>query len=94
MNELALCNWLLKKRPDATHLKEAVRWKENWYVERGKSDKREVQLTLVDYLDAEEYATIIQRYEQAGLKARDSLGGVKGEAAMSLVIARHRSSDF
>ncbi len=88
--EFALCNWLLEKRHDSKSLKLAVEWQEIWFAEHDEIDKTNVQLSLSEYLNAEEYEVLIRRFEQGGLKKPSNLRQIKGEGTMSYVIARHR----
>ena len=90
MNAFALCQWLITGRKDLENLKEAVRWREVWFNDQAKSEKTEVQLTLADYLNAEEYETVLARYAAAGLTPPKALRNIKGEGTMCYVLVRHR----
>ena len=86
----AMCQWLLERKHELASLKEAVRWRENWFEETGNRDKTEVQLTLPNYLDAEEYDALFRRFDAAGIKPPKNLRQIKGEGTMCYVLARHR----
>ncbi len=88
--DFALCNWLLQKQHDLKSLKDAIRWKEIWFADAGESWKTEVQLSLPNYLDAEEYDALFERFEAAKLKPPTKLSSIRGQGSMSYVLARHR----
>ena len=90
LNALAMCNWFIDARHDDDSLKQAVRWKELWFAEKGDTHSREVQLSLAQYLDAGEYTTLVARFEHAGIKAPQHLKNIRGEGTMAYVIARQR----
>jgi hypothetical protein len=86
----AMCEWFVDRKHDLRSLKQGVEWSEQWLSRPGRPDKSEVQLTLTAYLDAEEYETLVKRFEATGLKAPRNLRQIQGEGTMSYVIARHR----
>jgi hypothetical protein len=90
LRDFALLNWLVARSHDLKSLKESVRLKERWFSERRTISKSEVQAALPYYLDAEEYETLMRRYESAGLTRPATLRRIQGEGTMCYVIARHR----
>jgi hypothetical protein len=88
--QYALCNWLLDKRDDVKSQKAAMKVKEEWFREEGQSDPTETQLALPHYLDAEDYATVIHRFEQAGIERPVDVQLIRGQGTMCYVIARQR----
>jgi hypothetical protein len=91
LRDFALLNWLVARSHDLKSLKESVRLKERWFAEKRTIGKTEVQAALPHYLDAEEYETLMRRYEGAGLTKPANLRRIQGEGTMCYVIARHRA---
>ena len=90
LQDFALLNWLVARSHDLKSLKKAVELKERWFSDRPTVSKTEVQAALPGYLDAEEYETLMRRYEGAGLTKPANLRRIQGEGTMCYVIARHR----
>ncbi len=88
--DFALLNWLVARSHDLKSLKAAVGLKERWFSDQPTVLKTEVQAALPGYLDAEEYETLMRRYEGAGLTKPANLRRIQGEGTMCYVIARHR----
>lgn len=90
LESFAFCNWLVGRQHDLKSLKAAVGWREYWFSDQPSVRKTDVQLALPNYLDAEEYETLMRRYEGVGLTKPTNLRRIQGEGAMCYVIARHR----
>jgi hypothetical protein len=90
LREFAQCNWFLDRQHDLEALKEAVKWREIWFEETGDNYKTNVQLTLPNYLNAEEYEILLRRFDVTKLKPATSLSHIRGEGTMAYVLARHR----
>ena len=90
LEKIAFANWLLNGVEDLQSLRASVAWREKWYQTKNIVDRGEVQLALVPYLEAEQFDTLMARYESVGLTKPKSLRHIKGEGTMCYVLARHR----
>ena len=90
LEDFALLNWLVAGNHDLKSLRSAVRSRERRFSCQPNVRKTEVQSALPHYLDAEEYETLMRRYEGAGLTKPANLRRIQGEGTMCYVIARHR----
>ncbi len=90
LHDFALLNWLVARSHDLKSLKAAVGLKERWFSDQPTVLKTEVQAALPGYLDAEEYETLMRRYEGAGLTKPANLRRIQGEGTLCYVIARER----
>jgi hypothetical protein len=90
LGRLAMCEWFIDRTHDLSSLKQSVEWKERDLSKDRRPDRVAVQLSLARYVDAEEYATLIQRFEATGLKAPKNIRNIQGEGTMGYVIARNR----
>lgn len=86
----ALCNWLYHRQHDLKRLQEAAKWRDFWFEKHPKIARRDIQFALTEYLEAEEYQILVERFEQSGAKRPTDLRRIQGEGAMCYVIARHR----
>jgi hypothetical protein len=90
LRDFALASWLVQKLHDVRTLQEAAHWRTIWFDEHPDIARRDIQLALSEYLEAAEYETLVERFEQVGAKKPASLRRIQGEGAMCYVIARQR----
>jgi hypothetical protein len=86
----ALCNWLIHGQHDLKSLKQAAHWRDVWFEEHPRLARDDIQYVLTDYLEAELYETVVQRFEQVGATKPANLRRIQGEGTLCYAIARQR----
>jgi hypothetical protein len=84
----ALCNWLIHGQHDLESLTQAAHWRDIWFEEHPNLVHGDIQYVLTDYLEAERYETLVERFLQAGAKKPTNLRRVQGEGTLCYAIAR------
>jgi hypothetical protein len=86
----AFARWLLYGSIHSKNLIAAARARDAWFEADPALGKREIQWALTDYLEAEEYESVIARFDWAGVKKPKNLLRIQGEGAMCYAIAQQR----
>jgi hypothetical protein len=88
---LAMCTWLLENVHDQQIFSDSVRWMEVCFDEVYETQKHsEVHLSLPEYLNAQEYKTLVARFERASIGVPRTALRAKSLGAMAYVIAKQR----